>query len=130
MDVGAPSNWERIGWLFDEDLDEMRSVIRVGSVDDSQTARELVALDKIGYVACPHTAVGHRVLRDRMEPGESGLFLATAHPAKFESALEKSLGRTIPLPSGLGTLLDKPVLSTVLGTNHSELIRALTRSSR
>jgi threonine synthase len=128
MDVGAPSNWERIEALFEHDLDAMRSMVRVGRATDAETADELRRLSSIGYSACPHTAVGHRVLRSSLQPGECGLFLATAHPAKFGPVVENVLGRTMPLPAELESLVDKPVLSTTIGSNSHELLAQLKRT--
>lgn len=125
MDVGAPSNWERIEALFERDLVAMRALLRVGRVNDAETADEVRRLDAIGYGACPHTAVAHRVLRERLSSGETGLFLATAHPAKFAEVLEPVLGRKVTIPPVLAALAQRPVLSRVLAVDAAALVAHL-----
>jgi threonine synthase len=128
MDVGAPSNWERIEALFDNDLASMRAMLRAGRANDAETADELRRMDKIGYVACPHTAVGHRVLRKSLQTGETGLFLATAHPAKFAEAIEPSLGQRVELPPSLARLIDCKVLSQTISSDTTSFVVSLRRN--
>jgi threonine synthase len=127
MDVGAPSNWERIEALFDKDLASMRAMLRAGRANDADTADELRRMDKSGYIACPHTAVGHRVLRKCLQTGETGLFLATAHPAKFAEAIEPSLGQRVELPPSLSRLIDCKVLSQTISSDTTSFAGSLRR---
>jgi threonine synthase len=103
MDVGAPSNWERIEALAGGDLEVLRRVLRWGWKSDTETESSIRRLYDDGYLADPHGAVAAAVLRDRLEPGETGVFLATAHPAKFLPVYEK-LGIEVPLPEALASL--------------------------
>jgi threonine synthase len=125
MDVGAPSNWERIFTLFGGDHDAMAAALRWGSCTDAETEATIVALDRGGYLADPHGAVGHRVLQANLRDGERGIFLATAHPAKFMEALVPALGREIPLPKALSDLLELPLLSEPLAADQAALRRRL-----
>jgi threonine synthase len=125
MDVGAPSNWERIEAIFEHDLPTMRAIVRTGRATDDETAAELRELARIGYVACPHTAVGHRVLRQLLLTGETGLFLATAHPAKFGDVIETALGAAPRLPVELSSLAGRPILSQIIGANPTEFVSRL-----
>jgi threonine synthase len=126
MDVGAPSNWERIFALFGGDHDAMAAALRWGSCTDAETEQTVVELDRAGYLADPHGAVAHRVLQARLREGEQGIFLATAHPAKFREVLAPALGREIPLPKSLSDLLGLPLLNEPLAADQAALRRRLT----
>jgi threonine synthase len=125
MDVGAPSNWERIHALFHGDHGAMAAALRWGSCTDADTATALVELDRAGYLADPHGAVAFRVLTSQLREGERGIFLGTAHPAKFREALAPALGREIPLPKRLSELLDLPLLCEPLAADQEALRRRL-----
>lgn len=125
MDVGSPSNWERIYALFQGDHDAMAAALRWGSCTDADTERTVIDLDRAGYLADPHGAVAYRVLQSQLREGEQGIFLATAHPAKFMEALAPVLGREIPLPKALSDLLDLPLLNEPLAADQAALRRRL-----
>ncbi|HEX3553808.1 MAG TPA: threonine synthase [Thermoanaerobaculia bacterium] len=109
MDVGAPNNWERIENLFQGDLEALRRVLRWGSQSDEETERSIRDLHAHGYLADPHAAVAWGVLRARLQPGETGVFLGTAHPAKFLPVYER-LGIEVAIPPALSDLLGRPLL--------------------
>jgi threonine synthase len=119
MDVGSPSNWERIHTLFKGDHNAMAAALRWGSCSDKETVQTVLELNRGGYLADPHGAVACRVLQSQLLKGEQGVFLATAHPAKFGEILEPVLGREIPLPKALNDLLDKPLLNELLEANQT-----------
>jgi len=125
MDVGAPSNWERIFARFGGDHEAMTAALRWGSCTDAETERIVVDLDRAGYLADPHGAVAYRVLQANLREGEQGVFLATAHPAKFREALAPALGREIPLPKSLSDLLELPLLCEPLAADQAALKRRL-----
>jgi threonine synthase len=126
MDVGAPSNWERIHALFRGDHDAMAAALRWGSRSDEETRQTVLDLDRDGYLADPHGAVACGVLQAQLREGEQGIFLATAHPAKFRESLEPTLGREIPLPKALSDLLEKPLLNEPLPADQAALKRRLS----
>lgn len=126
MDVGAPSNWERIHALFRGDHDAMAAALRWGSRTDAETRQTVLDLNREGYLADPHGAVACGVLQARLRAGEQGIFLATAHPAKFRESLEPTLGREIPLPKVLSDLLEKPLLGEPLAADAAALKRRLS----
>ncbi|BDU74231.1 threonine synthase [Mesoterricola silvestris] len=121
MDVGAPSNWERIHALFQGDLEAMRGALRRGSLTDAGTLDSMRELHGAGYLPDPHAAVAHGVLAGNLRPGETGVFLATAHPAKFRETLEAELGIRVPLPPALLEVRDRPVLSRSLPADAAAL---------
>jgi threonine synthase len=126
MDVGSPSNWERIFALFGGDHGAMAAALRWGSCTDAETEQVVVELDRAGYLADPHGAVAYRVLQANLRDGEQGIFLATAHPAKFREALAPALGREVPLPKPLSDLLVLPLLSEPLAADQAALRRRLS----
>ncbi|MBP1473090.1 threonine synthase [Frateuria sp. MAH-13] len=109
MDVGAPSNFERLRWTFHDD-EALRRALWATSVDDAAIRATLLrhAHDH-GEVVCPHTATALAVLEQTpRRAGHAWAIVATAHPAKFESVLEPLLGHPVPVPPALATMLDRP----------------------
>lgn len=112
MDVGNPSNLERIRWMFGDDLAALRRVISARAFTDDDVRRGIAELDRrYGYVADPHTAIAYlgATADDRVvATGATRLFLATAHPAKFGSVVEPVIGRRVPLPAALAEAMTRP----------------------
>ncbi len=111
MDVGAPSNFERLRWLYRGDDEALRSAFSAASVGDDEirgTIRDRHAAH--GEIFCPHTATAVKVLQDLRAQGAGGHWAvaATAHPAKFESVVEPLLGRAVEVPPALADLLARP----------------------
>jgi threonine synthase len=124
MDVGAPNNWERIEHLFGGDLEALRRVLRWGTRTDAETERTIRDLHAHGYLADPHAAVAYGVLAERLAPGETGVFLGTAHPAKFLPVYE-AMGIDVPIPDSLSALLDQPLLAREIPNEIGALVAAL-----
>ena len=92
MDVGAPSNFERIEFLYDKNLGSIKSDILGFTFTDEQTLDEIQQVYNLHeYVLDPHGAVGHAGLKAHLQKNEVGLFLETAHPKKFESVVKQAL---------------------------------------
>ncbi len=108
MDVGAPSNMERINNLFESDVAKIKSEISAFTVSDEATIATMkLVFEKHNYIADPHTAVGLHVA-EQAAKNETCVVVATAHPAKFKADVEQILGINIPLPKQLSDLLNKP----------------------
>lgn len=107
MDVGDPSNLERIRWLFDDRIDDLRAVV-TGSVHTDDEVKEAMRAvhAEHGYVCDPHTAIAWLGLRAHGDV--PGVFLSTAHPAKFRDVVEPAIGQSIPLPPALAAALERP----------------------
>ena len=104
MDVGAPSNLERLQWLFDGDVAAMKAVITTERHTDEEVRKAIATLfEKYGYVADPHTAIGYLGVPEK-RTGPS-LFLATAHPAKFREIVQPVIRTEVPLPDALAATL-------------------------
>ena len=99
------------------------------AVDDATTQDTMRELHEIGYTSEPHAAVAYRALRDQLNPGEYGLFLGTAHPAKFKESVEEILDLTLALPKELAERADLPLLSHHLPADFAQLRKLMmTRS--
>ncbi len=123
MDVGAPSNFERLLHFFNHDVQAMRATMTGVTVsdDDIRTAiREL--WQRWNYVADPHSAVGYLGARAvRGDTTAPTVVLATAHPAKFPEVVEPALGREVALPASLADCLSRPPLVVAAGPTLASL---------
>jgi threonine synthase len=124
MDVGSPNNWERIEHLFGGDLDALRRILRWGWKSDGETEETIRALHTLGYLADPHAAVAQGVLAERLAPGETGVFLGTAHPAKFLPVYER-LGIEVPIPEPLAAVAGRPLLAREIPADFGAFRQAL-----
>lgn len=119
MDVGNPSNWVRIADLFKEDPDQLKALIKGYSYTDEDTSAAIEAIyASYKYVACPHTAIAWRALKDFQQenPGEAaGIFLSTAHPCKFPDAYSEEIAAKIDQPAQVKELQAKEKQSVELG---------------
>lgn len=101
MDVSDPSNWPRIMALFHNDVEAIKKVISASIKTDEQTFEAMQQLQQLDYIAEPHTAIAYAGLKDTLRQGEHGVFVSTAHPAKFIETVEKVLEIKLPLPAAL-----------------------------
>ena len=102
MDVGDPSNFARILDLFNHSHEAIAAEISGISYTDEQIAGTLRACkSETGYLLDPHGACGYRALKEMLQPGEVGVFLETAHPAKFLETVEGILGEKVEIPEKL-----------------------------
>lgn len=110
MDVSRPNNWPRVEELFRRKIWQLKE-LAYGHVSDDVTRQTVRELSQLGYISEPHAAIAYRVLRDTLQPGEFGLFLGTAHPAKFKEVVDEILSSDLPLPAELAERADLPLLS-------------------
>ncbi len=102
MDVGDPSNFARILDLYGADYKKITSELSGATFKDEEilkTIKDCYALN--GYVLDPHGACGYRALKEMLFEGETGVFLETAHPAKFKPTVESAIGKEIDVPERL-----------------------------
>lgn len=102
MDVGDPSNFARILDLYGGSWERIKADISGATYPDErirQTMRECYA--QTGYVLDPHGACGYQGLKEQLRPGEVGVFLETAHPAKFKEKVDSIIGADIAIPERL-----------------------------
>lgn len=117
MDVGAPSNFARILDLYKNSHEAISAEISGCTYDDDQIAETLKETYKqTGYLLDPHGAVGYRSLLEGLNDEEIGVFLETAHPAKFKETVENIIGEKVAIPSKLAAFM-KGQKSTVKMTS-------------
>ena len=113
MDVGAPSNFARILDLYGNSHENIKNEISGCTYTDEQIAQTLKeTYEKTGYLLDPHGAVGYRSLLEGLKSDEIGVFLETAHPAKFKETVEDIIGAPVSIPSKLAAFM-KGTKSTV-----------------
>ncbi len=120
MDVSQPNNWPRVEELFRRKTWRLTD-LGYGAVDDQTTKATMLELADLGYISEPHAAIAYRLLRDQLQEGEFGLFLGTAHPAKFKESVEEILGQKLPLPEALAERAELPLLSHKMSADFAGL---------
>jgi threonine synthase len=131
MDVGSPSNMERLRALF-PDLESVRNALRAESVSDEQIqARIATDFRQFGKIWCPHTATAAEVFA-RMPQSERAagrwILVSTAHPAKFREIVEPLIGERIAMPESLAKLFSRSVSCANLEPELRALSGALQNS--
>ena len=132
MDVGAPSNWERIQAIYGHNLDDIRQDISACAYTDAQVIEEIGRVYRQHeYLLDPHSAIAWLALQGALdsEPGAQGVFVATAHPGKFREVVEPAIGRTVPLPRPLQEPLGRPRHSVSMDVDYGALREFLLAGS-
>ena len=102
MDVGDPSNFARVLDLYQNSHQAICADISGATYTDEQIADTMRRVwQEHHYLLDPHGACGYRALAEGLQPGETGIFLETAHPAKFKDTVEKIIGESISIPAKL-----------------------------
>ncbi|GAL10653.1 threonine synthase [Vibrio astriarenae] len=126
MDVSQPNNWPRI-----EELCGVKEwgleTLGKGAVTDEQSAASVKELNDLGYLCEPHGAIAYRVLQEQLAEDETGLFLCTAHPAKFKEVVDDILDADIELPGPLAKHAAMELLSEDLANDFGALKEVLRR---
>lgn len=120
MDVSCPNNWPRVEELFKRNGWALNA-LHSAAISDAQTEDTLRAMNQLGYLCEPHGAVAYEVLKQDLQAGETGLFLCTAHPAKFKESVERILNLTLPLPEALDKHNKLPLLSDEMENDFAQL---------
>jgi threonine synthase len=128
MDVGNPSNMERLRALFPE-LAELRTAVSAENVDDA-AIRERIrqGFERYGQIWCPHTATAAEVYERLVVGKRPGrwIIVSTAHPAKFSEIVEPLIGRKVAVPESLAKLLARPTECTEIEPDLAALRAALS----
>jgi threonine synthase len=128
MDVGHPSNFERMEWLYRGDANAMRrDVAGARFTDDDIRATVRDVHDRTGYLLDPHSAIGYMGLMRHAHGRGAGVFLATAHPAKFSEIVEPIVGRPVVKPPALAEALARPRHIVRIDATY-EAVRAILTS--
>ncbi len=128
MDVGNPSNMERLRALYPQ-LAELRGAVSATSVSDDEIRERIRAgYRTYGQIWCPHTATAAEAW-ERLPPQQRArghwVLVATAHPAKFREIVEPLIGRAVPVPEPLARLFARPVHCAEIDASLAALRAAL-----
>jgi threonine synthase len=128
MDVSDPNNWPRVEHMLKSGIVPSDCISSV-SIDEEQTQSTVLQLAKLGYISEPHAAVAYKALQYNADENEFGVFLGTAHPAKFKEVVESILGQPIGLPKELADCASETILSKDLTANFADLRTYLLASA-
>lgn len=120
MDVSKPNNWPRVQTMLDNNwfnYDDFDST----SVNENDTQAVMKKIQQTGYVAEPHTAIAYQGLKANLATDSAGIFLATAHPAKFKESVEEILDIELEMPKPLADALAKPCLAQDIKDDYHTL---------
>ena len=119
MDVGDPSNFERMMELCDGDVAALKAELRGFSCSDAEIEQAIAEIyDKYGYLSDPHSAVGYLAMKYY---GVDGFYLSTAHAAKFGEVTQCAAGVEPELPQSLAEAVGKPQYSTPIEAQEADL---------
>jgi threonine synthase len=131
MDVGNPSNFARLMALYDNSLEKVKAEISGKKYTDEETSKAIKdVFEKTGYVLDPHGAVAYLGLKEYMKESgtkASGVFLATAHPAKFIEVVEQVINRKVESPQKLQEVVQKQKQSIRISPSLSALKEVITK---
>lgn len=118
MDVGNPSNYERLMALYGGDMKALKDELTAVSFTDDQTIEAMRELyDKFGYVSDPHSAVGYLAFKSH----GNGFYLSTAHPVKFESVIKEALNLELPYPERVSKFFESDKQFSDIDSNTESL---------
>jgi threonine synthase len=122
MDVGAPSNFARILELYKHSHPDIAADMKGYRYSDQEIRETMKQVyEQHSYILDPHGAVGYRALQSELKAGETGVFLETAHPAKFTETVEEVLGKgTVALPEKLQAFMKGEKKSIPLSTDFAD----------
>jgi threonine synthase len=124
MDVSKPNNWPRVEALIEQGYVPAECLSGV-SIDEEYTCLAMHQLSQMGYISEPHAAIAFKGLKQTIQEDEVGIFLGTAHPAKFRESVENILGQPINLPATLAEHAGRQSLSSNMDADFDELRKYL-----
>ena len=128
MDISLPNNFPRVQELGERHGLPLAELLAATALDDEETRAAMRALYERGYLADPHSALAWAALERSRAKDEEGVFLCTAHPAKFLEVIEETLGIEVPLPPELAAVRDKDILSNTIPGRFEALKKELEES--
>lgn len=121
MDVGDPSNFVRILELFNGDIQAIKAKLSAVSISDALTEKTIRGVyEQCNYILDPHGAVAYRALMDDLNDNETGVFLETAHPIKFDS-VSQILNQEIAVPDVIAELALRPRASIEVENSYASV---------
>lgn len=130
MDVGAPSNFTRLLALYDNEYNDLKSDVtgfHLSDEEDKQTMRDIYAAHE--YIADPHGAIGYAGIKEfqKTSPIHLGIYLETAHPAKFLDVMDEVLPVPTTIPDRLQAVANKEKVAHLLSTEFTDVKRWLMK---
>ncbi len=120
MDVSKPNNWPRVEHILKSGLVDS-DCVSASAIDEEETQMTVRQIARLGYITEPHAAVAYSALKHSLHDDEFGIFLGTAHPAKFKEVVESILGQPIALPKELADCASESILSLNMNADFTEL---------
>ena len=121
MDVGDPSNFARVLALYGGSHKDIAGHIGGATYTDEQIKETLKeCYERTGYLLDPHGTCGYRALREQLQPGEYGVFLETAHPAKFKEKVDAITGGDVEIPARLQAFMKGTKQSVEISKDYTD----------
>ena len=121
MDVGDPSNFARVLALYGGSHKDIAGHIGGATYTDEQIKETLKdCFERTGYLLDPHGTCGYRALKEQLQPGEYGVFLETAHPAKFKEKVDAITGGDVEIPARLQAFMKGTKQSVELSKDYAD----------
>jgi len=129
MDVGSPSNFDRMMTLYRENHPRICEDLKGASFNDEQTKEAMQKVfENTGYILDPHGAVAYLGLKEKLDTeNELGVFIETAHPAKFIDIVEEVIETKVEIPDYLKSCLTKEKSSIKMSANYQDFKNYLIR---
>src|SRR5699024_5697824 len=122
MDVGNPSNFERMLSIFNNNVEKMRAQISGYTFTDKDTLNTIEQVRKENhYMLCPHTAIAYAGLKEYLSTQQdplNGIFLSSAHPCKFPNVYDEESWQQVEIPSQAKHLKEKEKQAIPMTTNY------------
>ena len=129
MDVGNPSNFVRIMDLYNYNHEDICKEVGGATYNDEQIAKGVKETwEETNYLLDPHGACGYLALKEQLNPEEIGVFLETAHPAKFKDTIDKILGEEIEIPETLQKFMKGKKETVELSSDFNSLKEFLLKA--
>ena len=121
MDVGDPSNFVRLKTIFNNQHKRIQHSIKSRIATDEETIQAIQQLyNDWNYLADPHGAVGYVGCKEYVKDYSAGIFMGTAHPAKFKDTVEKAIGEKIEMPAYLEEIQKQKKQAEKLSANYED----------
>ena len=131
MDVGDPSNFARVLALYGGSHKDIAGHIGGATYTDEQIKETLKdCFERTGYLLDPHGTCGYRALKEQLLPGEYGVFLETAHPAKFKEKVDAITGGDVEIPARLQAFMKGTKQSVALSKDYADFRTFLFNESK
>ncbi len=129
MDVGNPSNFSRMMDMYQNDYQKVTNDIKGISFNDDETRAFITEVyDQYQYLMCPHTAIGYGGIRHYLKEGEIGVFLSTAHPAKFKDIVDPLISGEVEIPLRLKNIIEKKKQALSMTNDYDDFKSFLLKS--